>query len=143
MAEANAYAEGKGLRGFVVSQVQWSLSIPDWSPTADPTMRTVGAEEIAWHAETGIPIAAYSATGNGFFAGPCKTDNPTNRARWERVRELSVTLDCTPTQIALAWLLHQKPAVLPVFSTANPDHLAEALAADRNTLDSDALASLT
>ena len=143
MAEANAYAERKGLQGFVVSQVQWSLSMPDWSPTADPTVRSVGSEEIAWHTETGIPIAAYSATGNGFFSKPCKTENPTNRARWERVLELSAALACTPTQAALAWLLHQKPTVLPVFSTANPDHLAEALAAGSVALNASALASLT
>ena len=143
MAEANAYAAREGLQGFVVSQAQWSLSVPDWSPTADPTVRSVGAKEIAWHAETGIPIAAYSATGNGFFSKPCSTDNPTNRVRWERVHELSVTLACTPTQVALAWLLHQKPTVLPVFSTTNPDHLAEALSAEFVTLDEAALVSLT
>lgn len=130
MAEANAHASEKGLQGFVVSQVQWSLSVPDWQATADPTMRTVGEEEIAWHAETGIPIAAYSATGNGFFAKPLKTDNPVNRTRWERAQELSARLDCTATQIALAWLLRQQATVIPVFSTSKLEHLAEVIAAE-------------
>ena len=142
MAEANAYAAHTGLQGFVVSQVQWSLSVPDWPTTPDPTMRTVGDDEIGWHAETGIPIAAYSATGNGFFAKDGVTANPTNRARWERVREVSGRLGCTPTQVALAWLLHQKPTVLPVFSTANLDHLAEIVAADSIALDNHTLDSL-
>ncbi len=135
MAEANAYAERNGLHGFVVSQVQWSLSVPDWKPTADPTVRTVGDEEIAWHTETGIPIAAYSATGNGFFAKDCVTANPINRARWKRVRDLSDKTGHTPTQIALAWLLHRRPTVLPVFSTTKLDHLAEIVAADRVSRD--------
>src|SRR5579872_4503377 len=65
MAAANAYAEARGLQGFAISQAQWSLSEPGWRQTADPSMRRVGEEEIAWHAHTGIPIAAYSATGGG------------------------------------------------------------------------------
>jgi aryl-alcohol dehydrogenase-like predicted oxidoreductase len=144
MAEANAYASQRGLRGFVVSQVQWSLSEPDWAAGPDdPTMRTVGTEEIEWHAGAGIPIAAYSATGNGFFGKDGATSNPTNRTRWERVQTISATLGCTPTQLALAWLLHQKPTVIPVFSTANLSHLTEILAADRVALDTENLARLT
>ena len=110
--------------------------------TDDPTMRSVRAEEIDWHAESGIPIAAYSATGNGFFAKDCATANPTNRARWQRVRELSLKLGCTPTQLALAWLLHQRPTVLPVFSTSNELHLQEALAADAIALPEETLSAL-
>jgi 1-deoxyxylulose-5-phosphate synthase len=143
MAEANAYAAAHGLHGFVISQVQWSLSRPEWSATADPTMRTVGDEEIAWHAETGIPIAAYSASGNGFFAKPCTTTDPVNRARWHAAQDAAASLGCTPTQVALTWLLHQRPTVLPVFSTANPAHLAEVLTAARLVMPPELLRALT
>ena len=143
MAAANAYAAECELQGFVVSQVQWSLSVPTWAVTADPTMRTVTAEETAWHTRTGIPIAAYSATGNGLFSRPAPPDDPINAARWRQARELSSELGCTPTQVALAWLLHQEPTVLPVFSTAKLEHLNEALAADRVRLDPAQLVRLT
>ena len=143
IAEANAHAAKTGLRGFAISQVQWSLSEPDWTAGPDPTMRTVHQHEMAWHVQSGIPIAAYSATGNGFFAKEDPgTANPVNRARWERVRAASETLGCTPTQLAVAWLLHQRPVVLPVFSTTNEKHLAEVLAVDTAPIDLNILAQL-
>lgn len=134
MKAANEYAKKKSLKGFVISQVQWSLSEPDWSITTDPTMRFVGNEEIEWHLQTKIPIAAYSATGNGFFGKACTSANALNRKRWELVSKISKELDKTPTQIALAWLLLQKPTVLPVFSTTNMNHLEEIILADRVAL---------
>jgi aryl-alcohol dehydrogenase-like predicted oxidoreductase len=144
MAEANAYASRRGLRGFVISQVQWSLSQPDWTAESDdPTMRSAGTEEIEWHAETGIPIAAFSATGNGFFGKEGAASNPTNLSRRERARTVAAALGCTPTQVAVAWLLHQKPIVIPVFSTANLSHLNEVLAADYVALDAESVAYLT
>jgi aryl-alcohol dehydrogenase-like predicted oxidoreductase len=36
---------------------------------------------------------------------------------------------CTPAQLALAWLLHKAPHIIPLFGTTNPEHLAENLAA--------------
>lgn len=143
MSLANAYAKLKGLKGFVVSQIQWSLSEPDWKVTTDPTMRHAGNEEIEWHSQTKIPIAAYSATGNGFFSKPCNTTNQLNRTRWELVRQWGTKLDCTPTQLAVAWLLHQRPTVLPVFSTTNIDHLTEVLSAKNVKLSSEVLNNLT
>ena len=142
MAEANAYAAEHGLRGFAVSQVQWSLSEPDWTVGPDPTMRTVGPEEVEWHATSGVPIAAYSATGNGFFAREHATGSTVNRGRWERVREAGAKLGCTPTQLALAWLLGQTPTVLPVFSTTNEAHLREVLAADSLIVRAEVLSEL-
>jgi len=143
MAAANDYAAAKGLQGFVASQVQWSLSIPDWSETADPTMRRVGEAEIEWHARTGIPITAYSATGNGFFSKEYAGANLNNRARWEVVRQKSVELKCTPTQLAVAWLLHQRPTVIPVFSTSRLENLAEVLVSERIPLDASTIEALT
>lgn len=131
LADANQYAAEKGLRGFVASQVQWSLAVPNWPITEDPTTRYVTQKEIAWHTAAGIPLIPYSATAGGYFAGTPGSaalyDNPTSRARRERARTLSAELGCTPTQIALAYLRHQTPTVIPIFGTTNPAHLSEAL----------------
>jgi aryl-alcohol dehydrogenase-like predicted oxidoreductase len=143
MATANAYATEHGLHGFVASQVQWSLNEPTWSETADPTMRRAGAAEIEWHAHTGIPITAYSATGNGFFSKQRSAATARNGELWEIVQRKSAELQCTATQLAVAWLLHQKPTVIPVFSTSKLDHLQEVLASDQATLDASTLAGLT
>lgn len=143
MAEANKYAHDNNLLGFVVSQIQWSLSKPDWQATVDPTMRCGGEEEILWHTQTKIPIAAYSATGNGFFSKACTTTNTINQARWERVQKWSKKLNCSSTQLAVAWLLNQKPTVLPVFSTTSLGHLEEVISADRLKLDNETMNNLT
>lgn len=128
---ANAYAARQGLQGFVISQVQWSLATPKWKIGADPTLRYVTDEERVWHQETGLPIAAYTATAAGYFAGNTNGgsnyDTETNAARRKRAEELAHQLGVTPTQVALAWLLGQDIPTLPIFSTSNLDHLREIL----------------
>jgi aryl-alcohol dehydrogenase-like predicted oxidoreductase len=51
--------------------------------------------------------------------------------------------DATRHQIALAWLLHRSPVVLPIPGTADPDHLAENVAAAEIDLTDDEVARLT
>ena len=131
IAAANEYAAREGLHGFTASELQWSLATPNWKPGPDPTTRYVTPEDAAWHASAGIPIVAYTATGGGFFskttAGAGSFDSPINAARRRRAQELAERLGSTPTQIALAYLLHQKVRVVPLFSTAKMQHLEEAI----------------
>jgi aryl-alcohol dehydrogenase-like predicted oxidoreductase len=142
IAEANAYAAERGLQGFVVSQVQWGLAEPNWKgqvrSAPDPTHRCVDEKELAFHAKTGIPVAAFSATESGYFAdnpgADALYDNPISQAQRERARQLAAELGATPTQIALAYLLHERIPVLPVFGTTNREHLGEILCAGSLTL---------
>jgi len=133
IAEANAHAAAHGLQGFVVSQVQWSLAVPTWTIGPDPTIRYVTPTDANWHFLSSIPIMAYSATANGYFAGVGHESgsfaSAENGVRYARAVHLSRKIGCTPTQVALAWLLHQEPTVIPLFSTGSVDHLAEALGA--------------
>lgn len=145
LAAANAYAAERGIHGFVASQMQWSLAEPKQSPVSDrqsasdPTTRFVTAEDAAWHAAAGVPIVAYSATAGGYFAGRGHDRKsfagPANQARYERAVALAERLGRTPTQIALAYLMRQEPVTIPLFSTASPAHLAEALGAAAVALD--------
>ncbi len=133
MAEANACAERNGWHGFVASSVMGSLAEPGWKMTPEPTMRSITSEEETWHTATQLPIVAYSSTGNGYFSrtadSPAPNENPVNYARRERAQALAAQLGCTPTQVAVAWLLHQPYPILPLFGTTNPAHLAEILGA--------------
>lgn len=133
LAEANAYAASRGLRGFAVSQVQWSLALPTWEAAqTDPTTRRVTAEEEAWHRGSGVPIAAYSATCGGYFSGRDARlyDTPENAARRERARVLAAELGATASQVNLAWLRSQPGlSVVPIFATSDGAHLAEILGA--------------
>ena len=133
LAEANAYAAQKGLQGFAASQIQGSLAEPKWQPDADPTTRYATDTEWAWHSDAGLPLVLYSATAGGYFANATGSgglyDSPANQMRRERARELSARLGCTPTQVALAYLMAQSPPVVPLFGTTNPTHLTEILGA--------------
>jgi len=129
--EGNAYAAAHGLQGFCMSQVQWSLATPTWNIGPDPTMRHVTPQDANAYAQMALPIAAYSATAGGYFArGTGGFDSPQNRERLQRARELSGTLGCTPTQLALAWLMSQEVSVIPIVGTLDVAHLAEALGAE-------------
>jgi len=46
---------------------------------------------------------------------------------------------CTPSQLALAWLLHQGEHIIPIPGTTRTEHLLENLAADKVHLNSDTL----
>lgn len=135
IAQANHYAASHGLRGFVISEPQWSLAHPNAAPpTTDPASRYLMPEDAAWHAASQLPVMAYSSTGCGYFATGGQAaanvfDNPISRARLDRARQLAKRLGCTPNQVALAYLMHQDFPVVPIIGTVNMDHLTDALGA--------------
>jgi aryl-alcohol dehydrogenase-like predicted oxidoreductase len=51
-----------------------------------------------------------------------------------RARELAAQKGCTPTQIALAWLMNQPFPCIPLTGTVRIDHLTENLGAAAVTL---------
>lgn len=55
-------------------------------------------------------------------------------------RALAQEAGCTPAQLALAWLLHKGPDIIPIPGTTSVDHLAEDLAAADLALAPDVLA---
>ena len=57
-------------------------------------------------------------------------------------RALAQEAGCTPAQLALAWLLHKAPHIIPIPGTTNLSHLTEDLAADAVRLSPDLLARL-
>src|SRR5690606_29822503 len=65
-----------------------------------------------------------------------------NQDRYAPVRAVAAELDVTPAQLALAWLLRQHPAVVPIPGSRTPAHIDENLAAARVTLDEVTLARL-
>src|SRR3712207_5389172 len=58
------------------------------------------------------------------------------------VADIARELDATPSQVALAWLLHTSPVVLPIPGTKSVEHLAENLGAARLTLSADDMTRL-
>jgi aryl-alcohol dehydrogenase-like predicted oxidoreductase len=111
--------------------------------------------------ELGIGLVPFSPLGRGFLTGSAQRaesyPNSDLRHRDPRlqgenfdlnmrmadaVRQLAATRDATPGQIALAWLLHQGPDVVPIPGTKRRRYLEENVAAADLSLSADELQRL-
>jgi len=129
--EANAYASAHGLEGFVASSPHLALAVA--GRFGYPGVLSISADEdaLAWYRRSQFPLFAWSSQASGFFAGRAVEvyDTEDNRERLRRAREMAARLGCTPTQVALAWVLHQPMNVFAVIGTSKPAHLQESLGA--------------
>jgi pyridoxine 4-dehydrogenase len=85
--------------------------------------------------EAGIAWVPYFPLGGNLPGAAKVTDEPAVRAAAE-------SLNCTPAQVGLAWLLHHAPNVLLIPGTASVDHLEENIAVGALSLDPAILAAL-
>jgi len=111
--------------------------------------------------ELGVGLVAYSPLGRGFLTGEIKDTeslaeddfrrwNPRfqgdnldrNLALVAKVRDLAVAKNCTPAQLALAWVLAQGDDVVPIPGTKRRAYLEQNVAALDVTLTDDDLADL-
>jgi aryl-alcohol dehydrogenase-like predicted oxidoreductase len=131
-------------------QTEYSLWTRDPEDEVLPTVR-----------ELGIGFVAYSPLGRGFLSGAIKSvddlaDDDFRRANprfqgenfqrnldlVERVKEVASEKDVTPSQLALAWLLHQGEDIVPIPGTKRRKYLEENAAAAEISLSDDELASI-
>lgn len=100
--------------------------------------------------ELGIGFVPFSPLGKGFLAGRFDTasqfaDNDfrstiprfqeqnlaVNQKLLQFIREMAEQKQCTPAQIALAWLLEQKPWIVPIPGTKKSQRLIENMGAQQ------------
>ena len=90
------------------------------------------SQDVLDHAtEHGIAFIPWFPIATGDLAAP---DSP--------VADIARELDATPSQVALAWLLHTSPVVLPIPGTKSVEHLTENLGAARLRLSDEDMARL-
>ncbi|MFS7984738.1 putative perakine reductase [Helianthus anomalus] len=118
-------------------QLEWSLWTRVHEDEVIPTCR-----------ELGIGIVASCPLGSGFLAlGPklvegmrdedLRKNNPRlqgenfehNKILFERIREIARKKGCTPSQLALAWLLHQGVDLSPIPGTSKMEHFNQNIGA--------------
>jgi aryl-alcohol dehydrogenase-like predicted oxidoreductase len=104
--------------------------------------------------ELGIGFVAYSPLGRGFLTGQLKRFEDLAPDDWRRgsprfqgenfaknlellrsVEDLARAKKCTPSQLALAWVLSRGKDVVPIFGTKRRKYLVENLAALQIRLD--------
>ncbi len=110
--------------------------------------RETEAEILPTVRELGIGFVAYSPLGRGFLTGAFKTiddlapdDFRRNSPRFQgenfaknldlvaKIQELAEAKGCTPSQLALAWVLAQGPDIVPIPGTKRAKYLDENLGA--------------
>ncbi len=107
--------------------------------------------------ELGTSFVAFSPVARGFLCGPLDAAafdakdirramprfSPENHARNQALlpayHAIAAEVGCTPAQLALAWLLHQGPDILPIPGTRSVEHLMDNLGAAGVRLSSDVL----
>jgi aryl-alcohol dehydrogenase-like predicted oxidoreductase len=131
-------------------QTEYSLWSRDPEDEILPTVR-----------ELGIGFVAYSPLGRGFLSGEIKSiddlaeddfrrSNPRfqgenfqrNLDLVDRVKEIAAEKDVKPSQLAIAWLLHQGDDIVPIPGTKRRKYLEENAAAADISLSDDELASI-
>ncbi len=137
-------------RPITALQTEYSLWSRDPEDEILPTVR-----------ELGIGFVAYSPLGRGFltgrFAGPDdlpEGDFRRNNPRFQgenfqrnldvvtQVHEIAAEKGCSPSQLALAWLLAQGDDIVPIPGTKRRRYLDENLGATDVTLSADDLARI-
>jgi len=123
--------------------------------------RAPEAEILPLLEELGIGFVPFSPLGKGFLTGAINAQTSfgdddfrnvvprftpearaANQALVERLTQIATAKGATPAQIALAWLLAQKPWIVPIPGTTKLHRLEENLAAADLTLTADDLATI-
>jgi aryl-alcohol dehydrogenase-like predicted oxidoreductase len=113
-------------------------------------------------AELGIGFVPFSPLGRGLLTGQVTADSTFgegdiratlprftpealahNLELVDKVKTIAVRLGATPGQVALAWLLAQKPWIVPIPGTRRIERLRENLSASELSLTTEDVAELT
>ncbi|MGI5504644.1 aldo/keto reductase [Lentzea sp. CA-135723] len=149
-AGADTLRKAHAVHPITALQSEWSL----WS-------RDIEAEIVPTARELGVGIVPYSPLGRGvltgrftssadFGAGDFRAANPrftgsnldTNLRMVEALRALAAERGVTAGQLALAWVQHRGPDVVPIPGTKRIKYLEENVAAASLSLSADDLAAI-
>jgi aryl-alcohol dehydrogenase-like predicted oxidoreductase len=112
--------------------IDQGIGVIPWSPLARGVLagtRTRGGDRLTTRADTdGFTDYLYA--------------QPTDFDVVERVAEIASALGAPPAQVALAWLLRRPGFTAPIVGATKPQHLADALAAERLELGDEEVARL-
>jgi aryl-alcohol dehydrogenase-like predicted oxidoreductase len=149
-ASAETIRRAHAVHPISALQSEYSLWSRDPEDEILPTLR-----------ELGIGLVAYSPLGRGFLTGQITTPadladddfrrysprfQGENFARnlelVDRIKEIAREKDCTPGQLALAWVMAQGDDVVPIPGTKRRSYLEENAEAAELTLDAEDLARI-
>ena len=127
--------EGKldliGISNASAATVRRALDLVDVACVQNPysVVNRVEEDELVLCEERGIAFVPFFPLGSAFSGGP------TQLAADPAVAEVARRRQASPTQIALAWLLHRSESILLIPGTSSVRHLEENMAAGDVELD--------
>ena len=110
--------------------------------------------------ELGVSFVAFSPVARGFLCGPMDVSafdakdirrsmprfSPENYAKNQALlpayNAIAAEVGCTPSQLAIAWLLHQGEDILPIPGTTSVEHLMDDIGAAEVKLSAEVIARL-
>jgi aryl-alcohol dehydrogenase-like predicted oxidoreductase len=150
LSEASAATIRKAAAIHTVTALQTEYSL--WT-------REVELEILPTLRELGIGLVAYAPLSRGFLSGEYKRpedlkDNRVNMPRFqgenfyrnlelvEKVKDLATAKGCSPSQLAIAWVLAKGKDIITIPGTKCIQHLEENIASERVELTKDDLLSI-
>ncbi len=118
MSPRNKSADAQTMTPIACVQNLYNLANRD----GDELIDTLAVQEIAW--VPFFPLGGFTPLQN------------------TKLTEVAESVNATPMQVALAWLLQRAPNILLIPGTSSPQHLQENIAAAQLTLPPDALEKL-
>lgn len=147
-ASAASLRKAAAVHPITALQIEYSL----WS-------RDIEAEVLPTIRELGIGLVAYSPLSRGFLSGEFKTPEDVKDSRAfmprfqgenfyknlelvEQIKTLAAQKGCTPSQLALAWVLAQGDDIIAIPGTKRIKYLEENIAAEAVQLTKEDLESI-
>ncbi|MBI5091014.1 MAG: aldo/keto reductase [Candidatus Hydrogenedentes bacterium] len=146
IAEANAYANARGLTPFVASSPNYSLAEQIQEPWENCV--SVGGpkhrDQLEWYRKELIAVCCWSSLAAGFFSGRFNRTNVAenkdtlfmrcyysedNMRRLHRVEILAKEMGFSVPQIALAYVVNQPMNLFPLVGCPNKEELQKNIAA--------------
>ncbi len=155
IAKANAYALAKGLPGFSMSQIQWSLAASTPEAHEDLSKVVMNDQEYQWYCECHFPVMAYSSQAKGFFSRPITGPNaineksrawfctPENMERKDRVLAYAAKNGLKPGNVALACILCSRVPAMALIGCRTVAQLQDSLSAADLIISEEDIESLT
>ena len=147
-ASATSIKKAAAVHPITALQIEYSLWTRDIETEVLPTIR-----------ELGIGLVAYAPLSRGFLSGEFKKpedikDNRVNMPRYqgenfyknlelvEKIRTLAANKGCTPSQLAIAWVLAQGKDIITIPGTKRIKYLEENIASENVQLTKEDLENI-
>jgi aryl-alcohol dehydrogenase-like predicted oxidoreductase len=146
---ANKYARDNNLHGFLASQIRWNIG--EQRPGTDPeNLPSMDAKSYKWYLENQLPVFAFSAQAQGFFAKAAANgidslseasrnvyETPNNLIRLERLKQYAKESNISVTAAVLGYIIYNRLPSVAVITSSNTEQLKDSLSALDFTMTAD------